>query len=67
MKNIQDPDLNKSSISKRRNPALADVFARRGYMECHGSSIKKIMENYESEVNHSEDPRSEFFSDSSQH
>ena len=65
-KNIQDLDLSKSIISKRRNPVLADVFARLGYMERQGSGIKKIIENYESEVNYSEDLRPEFSSDSSQ-
>ncbi len=64
-KNIQDLDLSKSIISKRRNPVLADVFARLGYMERQGSGIKKIIENYELEVNYSEDLKPEFFSDSS--
>ena len=65
-KNIQDLDLSKSIISKRRNPVLADVFARLGYMERQGSGIKKIIENYELEANYSEDRKPEFFSDSSQ-
>ena len=65
-KNIQDLDLSKSIISKRRNPVLADVFARLGYMERQGSGIKKIIENYEVEVNYNEDLKPEFFSDSSQ-
>ena len=65
-KNIQDLDLSKSIISKRRNPVLADVFARLGYMERQGSGIKKIIENYETEMNYSEDRKPEFFSDSSQ-
>ena len=65
-KNIQDLDLSKSIISKRRNPVLADVFARLGYMERQGSGIKKIIENYETEANYSEDRKPEFFSDSSQ-
>ena len=65
-KNIQDLDLSKSIILKRRNPVLADVFARLGYMERQGSGIKKIIENYEVEVNYREDLKPEFFSDSSQ-
>ena len=65
-KNIQDLDLSKSIISKRRNPVLADVFARLGYMERQGSGIKKIIENYKVEVNYNEDLKPEFFSDSSQ-
>ena len=63
-KNIQDLDLSKSIISKRRNTLLA--FARLGYMERQGSGIKKIIENYELEVNYSEDLKPEFYSDSSQ-
>ena len=35
-------------------------------MERQGSGIKKIIENYELEVNYSEDLKPEFFSDSSQ-
>ena len=65
-KNIQDLDLSKSIISKRRNPVLADVFARLGYMERQGSGIKKIIEGYETEPNYSSDLKPEFFSDSSQ-
>ena len=65
-KNIQDLDLSKSIILKRRNPVLADVFTRLGYMERQGSGIKKIIENYELEVNYSEDLKPEFYSDSSQ-
>ena len=37
-----------------------------GYMERQGSGIKKIIENYEFEVNYSEDLKPEFYSDSSQ-
>ena len=65
-KNIQNLDLSKSIISKRRNPVLADVFARLCYMERQGSGIKKSIENYELEVNYSEDLKPDFFSDSSQ-
>ena len=35
-------------------------------MERQGSGIKKIIENYETEANYSEDRKPEFFSDSSQ-
>ena len=65
-KNIQNLDLIKSIISKRSNPVFAYVFARLGFMERQGSGIKKIIENYELEVNYSEDLKPEFFSDSSQ-
>ena len=61
-KNIQNLDLSKSIISKRRNPVLADVFAHLGYMERQGSGIKKIIENHELEVNYSEDLKPEFYS-----
>ena len=43
---------------------LADVFARLGYMERQESGIKKIIENYELEVNYCEYLKPEFFSDS---
>ena len=36
-----------------------------GYMERQGSGIKKIIENYELEVNYSEDLKPESYSDSS--
>ena len=65
-KNIQDLDLRKSIISERRNPILADVFSRIGYMERQGSGIRKIIEGYETEPNYSDDMKPEFTSDSSQ-
>ena len=40
-KNIQDLDLSKSIISKHRNPVLADVFARLGYMEAAGKRYQE--------------------------
>lgn len=42
------------------------MFARLGSMERQRSSIKKIIENYETEPNYSVELKSEFFSDSSQ-
>lgn len=60
-KNIQNLDLSKSIISKRRNPVLADVFARLCYMERQGSGIKKSIENYELEMNYSEDLKAGVF------
>lgn len=64
--NIQDFDLRKAVISKRRNPVLADVFSRLGYMERQGGGLRKIIEGYETEPNYTEDMKPEFYSNSSQ-
>lgn len=36
--------------SKRRNPILADIFSRLKYMERRGSGLKKILADYEGQV-----------------
>ena len=36
--------------SKRRNPVLADIFSRLKYMERRGSGFKKILADYEGQV-----------------
>ena len=36
--------------SKRRNPILADIFSRLKYMERRGSGFKKILADYEEQV-----------------
>lgn len=36
--------------SKRRNPILADIFSRLKYMERRGSGVKKILADYEGQV-----------------
>lgn len=36
--------------SKRRNPILADIFSRLKYMERRGSGFKKILADYEGQV-----------------
>ena len=41
--------------SKRRNPVLADVFSRLGYMERQGSGLEKIIEWYQSCSNYTDD------------
>ena len=38
--------------SKRRNPALADILQRLGYMERKGSGFKKIINGYTFQVNY---------------
>ena len=61
---IQDRDL--SSISStRRNPVLADIFGRLGYMERQGSGFKKITESYHAAYNYRSDLEPEFYSDAS--
>ena len=49
--------------STRRNPVLADVFNRLGYMERKGSGFGKIISGYEFQVNYSEGKRPTFRSD----
>lgn len=50
---VQDLDpLNVSST--RRNPIIADVFARMDLMERRGSGLRKIIEAYETEENYKE-------------
>lgn len=49
--------------STRRNPVLADVFNRLGYMERKGSGFGKIISGYEFQINYSESKRPSFRSD----
>ena len=59
---IQDRDI--SSISStRRNPVLADIFARLGYMERQGSGFKKIKESYYAAYNYHPELEPKFYSD----
>lgn len=48
---IQDLDINTVS-SVRRNPLLADIFGRIGYMERQGSGLGKICRAYEHQDNY---------------
>ena len=47
----------------RRNPVLADVFNRLGYMERKGSGFGKIISGYEFQINYNESKRPSFRSD----
>ena len=47
---IQERDISNIS-STRRNPVLADIFGRLGYMERQGSGFKKITESYHAAQN----------------
>lgn len=59
---IQDRDpLSVPSI--RRNPLLADIFERLGYMERKGSGFGKILDAYEFQVNYKENKKPTFRSD----
>ena len=62
---IQNQKLSEVS-SKRRNPILADVFARLGYMERQGSGLEKIIEWYQVCANYTEEKMPAFASTSSQ-
>ena len=59
---IQDRDP-LSVPSTRRNPLLADIFERLGYMERKGSGFGKILDAYEFQVNYKEDKKPSFRSD----
>ncbi|HGD1831366.1 TPA: ATP-binding protein [Streptococcus agalactiae] len=49
-------DLNPLNVSStRRNPIIADVFARMDLMERRGSGLRKIIEAYEVEENYKEE------------
>ena len=62
---IQDRNI-KGVPSVRRNPVLADIFARLGYMERSGSGLSKMREAYEFSANYSKDKEPVFYSDRSQ-
>ena len=54
-------DLNPLNVSStRRNPIIADVFARMDLMERRGSGLRKIIEAYEACENYKEELKPEF-------
>lgn len=59
---IQERDI-LSISSTRRNPVLADIFGRLGYMERQGSGFKKITEAYSSAHNYRAELSPTFYSD----
>ena len=59
---IQDRDPLMVPLT-RRNPVLADVFNRLGYMERKGSGFGKIISGYEIQINYDESKRPSFRSD----
>ena len=61
---IQERDL-ASISSTRRNPVLADIFGRLGYMERQGSGFKKITETYRAAHNYRDELEPKFYSDAS--
>ena len=61
---IQERDISNIS-STRRNPVLADIFGRLGYMERQGSGFKKITESYRAAHNHRAELEPKFYSDAS--
>ena len=48
--------------STRRNPLLADIFERLGYMERKGSGFGKIIDAYEFQTNYTKDKKPYFHS-----
>ncbi len=59
---VQDRSIRRIP-SRRRNPVLADIFDRLGYMERSGSGFSKILDGYENAVNYTPDKIPEFYSD----
>ena len=62
---IQDLDINEIP-STRRNPVLADIFSRLGYMERQGSGLGKIIDAYENAHNFAPGMEPTFFSNRAQ-
>ena len=61
---VQDRDLFNIS-STRRNPVLADIFGRLGFMERQGSGFRKITEAYETAHKYRDELAPKFYSDAS--
>ncbi len=61
---IQERDIFNIS-STRRNPILADIFGRLGYMERQGSGFRKITEAYHAAYNYRDELEPKFYSDAS--
>ena len=61
---IQERGISNIS-STRRNPVLADIFGRLGYMERQGSGFKKITESYRAAHNYRDELEPKFYSDAS--
>ncbi|MFR5601330.1 MAG: ATP-binding protein [Lachnospiraceae bacterium] len=59
---IQERDIDSIS-STRRNPVLADIFGRLGYMERQGSGFKKITDAYYASHNYRPELEPKFYSD----
>jgi len=59
---VQEQDISCIS-SVRRNPVLADIFGRLGYMERQGSGFKKITEAYHAAHNYRTELEPKFYSD----
>lgn len=62
---IQDRNI-QAIPSMRRNPVIADIFARLGYMERPGSGLGKIRSSYEVSANFETGKEPVFYSDRSQ-
>ena len=63
--NIQDRKLEEVS-SVRRNPLLADIFGRLGYMERQGSGLEKILDYCKNSANYKNSFEPKFISDRTQ-
>ena len=59
---LEGKDLRTIS-SKRRNPVLADIFSRLQLMERRGSGFKKILEDYDFQVNSRDELKPKIYAD----
>ena len=62
---VQNREIDSIS-STRRNPVLADIFGRLGYMERQGSGLNKIVDAYEKSANFQPGMEPSFYSDQTQ-
>lgn len=62
---VQDRNIRRIP-STRRNPVIADIFNRLGYMERSGSGLGKIQDGYEDAENFNDQKDPEFYSDTVQ-
>ena len=60
--NVQDRDI-MNVPSKRRNPIIADIFARLKWMERRGSGIKNIIGEYRNQRNYTDELQPVFVSE----
>lgn len=56
----------KITLSRRRNPIIADIFNRLKYMDRRGSGFKKILDSYKFQEHYTEEMKPESRSSNSE-